>query len=69
MIAAFEIEVASIDSVFKLSQDRDESYQKIIEKLRQNGEADSSIAGEMERRRGELFPEGTRGVSGPTSAG
>ena len=58
MIVAFEIEVASIDSVFKLSQDRDaESYQRIIEKLRQNGDAGRFIAAEMERRRGALFPK------------
>jgi transcriptional regulator len=57
-IAAFEVEVKSLDSVFKLSQDRDdESYHRIIERLRQNGDAGRFIASEMERRAGDLFPD------------
>ena len=36
-IIAFEIEVTSMDHVFKLSQNRDEkSYDNIIEKVRNN---------------------------------
>lgn len=56
-IVAFEIEVESLDSVFKLSQDRDaESYHRIIHKLRENGEAGRFIADEMEKRADKLFP-------------
>jgi len=58
MIVAFEIEVKEIDTVFKLSQDRDlESYQKIIAKLREQGEDGKVIAAEMEKRTQEVFPE------------
>jgi transcriptional regulator len=57
-IVAFEIEVESLNSVFKLSQDRDaESYQRIIQELRNNGEAGRFIADEMEKRADKLFPE------------
>ncbi len=58
-IAAFEVEVKELDTVFKLSQDRDaESYQNIIKKLReQNDEAGEVIAAEMEKRTKEVFPE------------
>lgn len=51
-IVAFEIEVTGRDTVFKLSQDRDaESYQNIIEKLKQQGnESSRVIAEEMEKR-------------------
>lgn len=56
-IVAFEIEVKEMDSVFKLSQDRDlESYQNIIGRLRQQGESGQVIAGEMEKRIREVFP-------------
>ena len=55
-IVAFEIEVESLDGVFKLSQDRDaESYHRIIHKLRENGEAGRFIADEMEKRADKLF--------------
>lgn len=58
-ITAFEVEVDSIDSVFKLSQDRDvESYHRIIERLRQEDDAGRFIASEMERCAGDLFPDG-----------
>ena len=51
-IVAFEIEVKEMDTVFKLSQDRDEkSYDNIIEKLKQQGESGQVIASEMEKRR------------------
>jgi transcriptional regulator len=50
-IVAFEIEVTSLNHVFKLSQNRDEkSFQNIIEHLdHQDGDA-RSIADEMRRR-------------------
>jgi transcriptional regulator len=50
-IIAFEIEIFSVDHVFKLSQNRDEkSYQHIIGHLtEQDGEA-KAIADEMKRR-------------------
>ncbi len=52
MIVAFEIEVTALDTVFKLSQDRDaESYENIIVKLKEGGEAGRVIAQEMESRR------------------
>ncbi|ASS49501.1 MAG: hypothetical protein A3D31_02710 [Candidatus Fluviicola riflensis] len=58
MIAAFEIEVTEMDTVFKLSQDRDfESYQNIIAKLREKGENGQVIAAEMEKRTKQVFPE------------
>lgn len=57
-IVAFEIEVKEIDTVFKLSQDRDaESYQNIITKLKAQDEDGRVIAAEMEKRAKELFPE------------
>ena len=50
-IVAFEIEVVAIDTVFKLSQDRDaESYQNIIEHLKQGSHDGQVIAVEMEKR-------------------
>ncbi|MFY0598521.1 MAG: FMN-binding negative transcriptional regulator [Cyclobacteriaceae bacterium] len=59
MIVAFEIEVKEIDTVFKLSQDRDaESYQNIIQKLKEQNEDGRVIAAEMEKRKKELFPDG-----------
>lgn len=55
-IVAFEIEVKEMDTVFKLSQDRDEeSYGNIIRRLKQQGESGQVIAGEMEKRAGEVF--------------
>lgn len=54
MIVAFEIEVKELDTVFKLSQDRDEkSYANIIEQLRKQGESGQVIAAEMEKRSGD----------------
>lgn len=56
-IVAFEIEVKEMDTVFKLSQDRDaESYENIIMRLKQQGESGQVIAAEMEKRKGEVFP-------------
>ncbi len=57
-IVAFEIEVIEMDTVFKLSQDRDfESYINIINQLKEKGEAGQVIATEMEKRTNEVFPE------------
>lgn len=51
-IAAFEIEVTKVDTVFKLSQDKDpESHRNIIAKLQERGEAGRVIAAEMEKRK------------------
>ena len=56
-IVAFEIEVTSIDHVFKLSQDRDEkSYDNIVSKLKeQKGDA-KKIGKIMEERKSKVFP-------------
>ena len=56
LIAGFEIEINEIDTVFKLSQDRDaESYRNIISKLQKQDESGREIAKEMEKRERELF--------------
>ncbi len=55
-IVAFEIEVKEIDSVFKLSQDRDaESYDNIIKHLDKQDEDGKVIAAEMEKRIKDVF--------------
>ena len=55
-IIAFEVEVESIDNVFKLSQNRDEkSYQNIIGELQQQDADAKTIADEMEKRKEQLF--------------
>ena len=57
-IVAFEIEVTGLDTVFKLSQDRDvKSYDNIILKLKEQDEDGRVVAAEMEKRRKEVFPE------------
>jgi transcriptional regulator len=57
-IVAFEIAIDEIDTVFKLSQERDyESYLNIIRKLKDQDEAGRAIAAEMERRTAQLFPD------------
>jgi transcriptional regulator len=57
-IVAFEIEVIEIDTVFKLSQDRDaESYHNIIKKLKEQDENGRMIAAEMEKRKKALFAD------------
>ena len=56
LIIGFEIEIAEIDTVFKLSQDRDaESYQNIIDKLKEQDEDARTIALVMEKRSKDLF--------------
>ncbi len=55
-IVAFEIEVEVIDTVFKLSQNRDkESYQNIIQKLEVQDADGKTIAEEMKKRKSDLF--------------
>ena len=57
-IVAFEVEVAEIDNVFKLSQNRDkESYQNIIEKLSSQDSEALAVAEEMKQREARLFAE------------
>ena len=58
-IVAFEIDIISIDNVFKLSQNRDfESFLNIITKLENGGVNQREIAKEMRQRIPEIFPEG-----------
>jgi len=60
-IVAFEIEVKSIENVFKLSQDRDEaSYNNIIQKLTGQGGDSKLIADEMKKRTSQLFSTGKK---------
>lgn len=55
-IIAFEIEITEIENVFKLSQNRDQkSYFNIIEKLEAGGGDGKLIAGEMRKRKNQLF--------------
>jgi transcriptional regulator len=55
-IVAFEVEVESIENVFKLSQNKDkESYHHIIDKLKQQDGDGRVIAEEMEKRKDQLF--------------
>lgn len=55
-IVAFEIEVSTIENVFKLSQNRDEkSYHHIMDKLTVQDEDGKKIAGEMRKREEKLF--------------
>lgn len=56
-IVSFEIEVTSMDHVFKLSQDRDEkSYDNIIAQLNRQVGDSQEIAGIMEKRKEKVFP-------------
>ena len=60
-IVAFEVEVYQIDNVFKLSQNRDEeSFHNIIGKLEDQGADARTIAGEMKKRRSQLFGDGIK---------
>jgi transcriptional regulator len=55
-IVAFEIEITSMDHVFKLSQNRDEkSYDNIIRKLKEQDGDGKQIAELMEGRKGQVF--------------
>ena len=55
-IVAFEIEITSLEHVFKLSQDRDEkSYDNIVDKLKVQGGDAEEIAVIMENRKSKVF--------------
>ena len=55
-IVAFEVEVVSIDNVFKLSQNRNEkSFHNIMDKLNEQGGDGKFIAEEMKKRQHQLF--------------
>lgn len=55
-IVAFEIEVTSLEHVFKLSQDRDEkSYDNIVKKLKEQGGDGKEIGVIMENRKSKVF--------------
>jgi transcriptional regulator len=55
-IVAFEVEVHSLENVFKLSQNRDkESFENIASKLPEQDNDARIIATEMEKRKEELF--------------
>lgn len=55
-IIAFEVEITSIENVFKLSQNRDEkSFHTIIGKLNEQGSGGKYIAEEMKKRQHQLF--------------
>ena len=55
-IVSFEIEVTGIDTVFKLSQNRDEkSYDTIIGKLKEGDHDAKAIAEMMEKRKSKVF--------------
>ena len=59
-IVAFEIEVTSMDHVFKLSQDRNKkSYENIIVELKKQGGDAKEIGELMEKRRMKVFPLST----------
>ena len=55
-IVAFEVEITSVENVFKLNQNRDEkSYNTIIAKLEEQGSDGQFIAKEMKKRQQQLF--------------
>jgi len=55
-IIAFEVEITSIENVFKLSQNRDEkSFHNIMAKLQEQGSDGQFIAAEMKKRQQQLF--------------
>lgn len=57
-IISFEIEVTSLEHVFKLSQNRDaESYQNIITHLQTGDSNAQTIAVEMQQRTTNVFPK------------
>jgi transcriptional regulator len=57
-IVSFEVEITSMDHVFKLSQDRDEkSYDNIIEELKQQNGDGEKIAEIMKERKHKVFPK------------
>ena len=57
-IVAFEIEITSVEHVFKLSQNRDQkSYQDIIQHLQQGDEDAKAVAATMNERQDKVFPK------------
>ncbi|MEP6466504.1 MAG: hypothetical protein ABJB05_09360 [Parafilimonas sp.] len=55
-IIAFEIEITSIEHVFKLSQNRDEkSYENIIEHLQDGSEDAQTISAIMKENKRNVF--------------
>ena len=55
-ITGFEIEVTSIEHVFKLSQNKSQAeYQRIASRLSESSEAARAIAGEMKKRKDDLY--------------
>ncbi len=57
-IVAFEIEITSVEHVFKLSQNRDEkSFENIIKELDQKDLNGKAIAAEMKERKDFIFPK------------
>jgi transcriptional regulator len=55
-IVAFEVEITSVENVFKLSQNRDEeSFNNIMTKLNEQGSDGKFIAGEMKKIQQQLF--------------
>ena len=55
-IVAFEVEITSVENVFKLSQNRDEkSFRNIMDKLNEQGSDARFIAEEMKKRQQQLF--------------
>src|SRR6186713_848710 len=55
-IVAFEVEIISVENVFKLSQNRDEkSFHNIMSKLNEQGSDGKFIAEEMRKRQKQLF--------------
>ncbi len=56
-IVGFEIEVTSLDHVFKLSQNRDEkSYHHIMDHLKAEGGEAADVAKMMEERKDKVYP-------------
>ena len=57
-IIAFEIEVTSVEHVFKLSQNRDEkSYENIIQHLAEGDDDAKEVASTMKQRQDKVFPK------------
>jgi transcriptional regulator len=55
-IVAFEIEITSMEHVFKLSQNRDEkSYENIIEHLNKGDEDSKAVAAAMKENQHNVF--------------
>lgn len=56
-IVGFQVEVSSIENVFKLSQNRDEkSYHHIIDHLKTEGGEAAEVAKMMEERKHKIYP-------------